>query len=603
MLLIGNPLPAGVAAPSAASSPRARGTPAALDDAAHTRLRPASRLARVGQVFVSLVMCGGGLVFDRLMRRQDPAAAGRLVRARLRELGGVWILLGRAFAIRHDLFPAAFCAELNGITDASPPLDARIVIKVVERELGCPIDETFSSFDHTPANTTWRAQEHRAVLRDGEPVAVTVRRPRLASDLETDLLCIRCVLWLVDFLVVPGRVRLSAGYPEFRRAVHESASLTTDGKNADRLAAQCDTNPQEYVPHVYWSLTTTEVLTLERVDGPSVADVIRAIHEGTSPCAGDSTSDLPAIDPAAVARTLLFNCLGQTVDGRYFVRVLKPDQLVVLPDNGIAYRELGSLSRIDSRVRRHQLGLVSALRTADVDALFEIALELLDPPCDADLIALEQRFKSRLGLWLDDHHDSAGPEGDRRVSRLLHDMFDDVRQLRIPVSTAALALAGTLGDLEEIVYALAPGFDMRTEVAAFFRTALVSRVRRQLNLQALSDVVLDYEHMLLALPHYLRQSMRVAQQSRSPLVRRVDTWRAGWWKAWQRLATTAIGGVALAWIAMAVAPEGLPHALTSAFSPAGWIVGLAVLVVLRRAAAIRFDRHAAGEWRVRRGAA
>ena len=604
MLLIGNPLPAGATAAPAQSSPRAHGTPAGVDEeGAHRRLRSPSRLTRVGQVFVSIVMCGGTLLFAWLLRRQDPAAAGHHVQARLKELGGVWILLGRALAIRYDLFPAAFCDALKNIADASSPLDSHTVVTVVERELGRPIGETFSFFDPTPANTTWRTQEHQAVLLDGESAAVIVRRPGLVSDIETDLVCVRGVLWLLDFFVLPGHVRLVAGYPDFRRRVLEAASLMTDGRNADRLAAQCDTNPQEYVPHVYWPLTTNELLTLERLDGPSVADVMRAVRAGISLSAGASRSDAPEIDPAALARTLLSNCLGQIFNGPYFLRELKPEQLVVLPGDGVGYRELGTLERIDSRVRRHQLGLVSALRAPDVDALFEILLELIDPPCDADLIALEQRFKSRLWGWLDGSDDPDGPESDQRISTLLFEIFDDVRRLRIPVSAAALALAGTLADLEEIVYTLAPEFEMRNELAAFYRTALLSRLRRQMNLQALSDVVLDYEHMLLALPRYMRQTMHVAQQNRSSLARRVDPWRVGWWKASQRLATAAIAGVVLAWIAVAVAPGRLPSAFTSSISPAGWIGGLAALIVLRRVAALRYDRHAAGEWRLRRGAA
>ena len=340
MLLIGNPLPAGAPTPPAESSPRARWAPAGVNEAAaHDRPRP-SRLTRVGHVFVAIVMCGGALLFGWLLRRQDPAAAGRHLQAGLRELGGVWILLGRALAVRSDLFPAAFCDELKNMADASSPLDSRLVVTVVERELGRLIGETFSFFDHTPANTTWRTQEHRAVLCDGESVAVTVHRPGLVSDIAADLVCVRGVLWLVDFLV-PRHARLSAGYPEFRRRVFEAASLTTDGRNADRLAAQCDTNPQEYVPHVYWSLSTSEVLTLERLDGPSVADVMRAIREGTSLSADAITPDAPEIDPAALAKTLLFNCLGQTFDGRYFLRELKPEQLVVLPGESVGSPGVG----------------------------------------------------------------------------------------------------------------------------------------------------------------------------------------------------------------------------------------------------------------------
>jgi ubiquinone biosynthesis protein len=603
MFLISNPMPAGAAAPPAESSPRAHGTRAAFDETAAVH-RPPTRLARVGHVFGSLLMCAVTLLVGWLLRRNDAAAAGRQVQARLRELGGVWILLSRAFALRYDLFPAPFCDALNKIVDASQPLDARTVVGVIERELGRPIEETFSCFDYAPANTTWRAQEHQAVLLDGELVAVTIRRPGLIAEIEADLVFVRGVLWLLDFLVVPGHVRLSAGFPEFRRTVLEAASLTIDGRNADRLAAQCDTNPNEYVPHVYWALTTTELLTLERLANPSVADIMQAVRQGTSLSTGAGASEPFGIDPTAVARALLFNCLGQIFEGRYFLRELKPEQLVVMPGDGVGYRELSSLGRIDSSVRRHQLGLVAALRSADVDAFFEMLLELIDPPCDADLIALEQRFKSRLWLWLDRRDDPDGLLADRRVSPLLHDIFDDVRRLRIPVSsTAALALAGTLADVEEIVYTLAPEFDMRTELAAFFRTALVSRVRRQMNFQALSDVVLDYEHMLLALPGYMRQSMHVAQQSRSPLVRRVDSWRVGLWEGMRRLATTAIAGGSLAWIAVTIMPDTLPLSMVSSISPVGWIFGLAALIVLRRIAVIRYDRHAAGEWRVRRSAA
>ena len=59
-----------------------------------------------------------------------------------------------------------------------------------------------------------------------------------------------------------------------------------------------------------------KMMTVERLEGPSVAEVIRAIREGRPLTAGDTSPDGPEINPAALARTLLFNTLGQTFDGR-----------------------------------------------------------------------------------------------------------------------------------------------------------------------------------------------------------------------------------------------------------------------------------------------
>jgi predicted unusual protein kinase regulating ubiquinone biosynthesis (AarF/ABC1/UbiB family) len=157
MLLIGNPLPAGAPNSPADSSTRAHWAPVDLDQAVgHDRPHPSSRLTRARQVLVALLRCGGALLSGWLLRRQDPAAAGRHLHARLRELGGIWILLGRGLSVRYDLFPSAFCNELKNIADVAPPLDSRLVVTVVERELGRPLGETFSFFDHMPSRTTWR---------------------------------------------------------------------------------------------------------------------------------------------------------------------------------------------------------------------------------------------------------------------------------------------------------------------------------------------------------------------------------------------------------------------------------------------------------------
>ena len=111
----------------------------------------------------------------------------RMIRLCMEQLGPSFIKLGQLMSTRADLFPTEYIDEFTKLQDQVPPVPFDGIRRLIETELGQPLDQLFESIDEEAMAAASVAQVHTARLKTGEKVAVKVIRPGIEKRIRKDI--------------------------------------------------------------------------------------------------------------------------------------------------------------------------------------------------------------------------------------------------------------------------------------------------------------------------------------------------------------------------------------------------------------------------------
>ena len=114
-------------------------------------------------------------------------------------LRGFYLKSGQFLGTRHDFMPPNYTSKLSKLHDSVPPLGADEIRKVLEGELGGPVEKFFKSLDlNVPIGSASVAQVHVGIWREtGEKCAVKIQYPNAERLMIGDLKNLR---FLAEFL-------------------------------------------------------------------------------------------------------------------------------------------------------------------------------------------------------------------------------------------------------------------------------------------------------------------------------------------------------------------------------------------------------------------
>ncbi|MGZ7068215.1 MAG: AarF/UbiB family protein, partial [Methanobacterium sp.] len=92
----------------------------------------------------------------------------------LQELGTTFIKLGQTLSTRPDLVGDDVASELSKLQDDNPPVSLEIIESVIKEELGDSPQNIFLEFEKEPLGSASIGQVHKAILNNGDKVAIKV---------------------------------------------------------------------------------------------------------------------------------------------------------------------------------------------------------------------------------------------------------------------------------------------------------------------------------------------------------------------------------------------------------------------------------------------
>ncbi|XWS65852.1 hypothetical protein CRYUN_Cryun05aG0149500 [Craigia yunnanensis] len=160
------------------------------------------------------------------------------------------------------------------------------VCEVFNKELGETPDKVFNEFDPKPIASASLAQVHDARTHDGQKVAVKVQHTHMTDTAAADQASVEFLVntlhWFFPFFDYRWLVA------EIRESLPKELDFLIEAKNS----VKCLENFRKlsphiadcvYAPKVFWSLSTSKLLTMEFMDGAQVNDVISIRRLGIQP--------------------------------------------------------------------------------------------------------------------------------------------------------------------------------------------------------------------------------------------------------------------------------------------------------------------------------
>ncbi len=342
---------------------------------------PARRMGRTSRL-IGTALAGWTLSERRRGGRTSREGLSRRLRRAFEHLGPSYIKLAQILSSGQGVFPDELVAEFSLCRDRVTPEPFDHVERVVQEELGRPIEDVFSRFEREALASASIAQVHVATLHSGEEVVVKVQRPDVARRVRQD---IRTMSWIAPFLV--GRIPIAAlANPPalvelFAETVLEELDFRLEAENMLDIAAVLARSGQNVivVPRPHPELVTSRLLVMERLRGFEYADV-----EGMR-AAG--------VDTASLARALHIAVLEGAIIHGVFHGDLHGGNFLVQEDGRIALFDYGMTARMDEHQRLAFLRVLMAGAVNDIRSQLVAYRELGALPPDADLDGVFRALK------------------------------------------------------------------------------------------------------------------------------------------------------------------------------------------------------------------
>lgn len=455
---------------------------------------------------VSIVERAGHVLHWHEVEELTSMESPERVRRVLEEMGPTFVKLGQIFATRPDLFAPVWIAEFEKLQDRARPAPIDKIMEQLREDLGADPSQIFASFDKNPIAAASIGQVHKAILEDGTPVIVKVRRPGIRAIVEADL---RLLGQLAD--IAAREIKdLRRYYPreivrQFSQSMRRELDLAVEGRNSERMRANFRNKRDIIIPKVYWEWTSERVNVQEFIDGISGHDIEKL--------------NSAQLDRKRLAKKGSDAVLKMILEDGFFHADPHPGNCFFLSGNRIAFIDFGMVGRLSEDRRNQVINLLHGLVEQDPDSVVKILLKWADKPLTRnETLALE------VDHYIDQYHDV--PLKDLNMAELLINLTSLLRDHELNLPPDMSLLIKTFITLESLGRQLDPDFNLVVAATPLLKKAFLLRYNPEVIARRSLKTVSSLVEMFTELPqdmHRILEDLR-----RGAVSVRLDIARPEW---------------------------------------------------------------------------
>lgn len=434
-----------------------------------------------------------------LLKARGGAAIARLpwetrLRMALAELGPTFIKLGQILSTRPDLVGVRLAEEFQQLQENVPADPPAVVGKLIEAELGRPIEELFAEFEPEAMASASIGQVHRARLHSGEAVVAKVIHAEIENKVAVDMDILAGLAQMAEMVPEFYNYRPAAIAVEYQRTMRHELDFGRELRNLQQFAHDFRNDPTVHFPLAYPELSTRRVLVMERLEGIKLSEPDRLAAAG--------------IDTDEVARRGAAICLKMIFDHGFYHADLHPGNLMVMDQCKIGVLDCGMVGRIDERLHESVSELLVALSNLDAEHTTAMIVRLGKTPSDLDRPALSLDVADFLSYYATQSLDRFD------LSGALNEMVEQIRRYQIMLPARIIMLLKALVTLEGTSRLVSPKFNLVEMIRPYRRKLLWRRFSPRRRLRKLHRLYSELEHLFDILPQGITDIVEQMQGGR-----------------------------------------------------------------------------------------
>jgi ubiquinone biosynthesis protein len=414
------------------------------------------------------------------------------VRMALTELGTTFIKVGQMMSQRPDMVGPELAAQLESLQADTPPDPPALVRATIIEELGAPAEGLYAIFNPLALASASVGQVHLAQLADGAQVVVKVQHAGIEPKVRSDLSLMMTLAQAAESNSRElAQYRPTATVLEFQRSLLRELDFRVELNNMIQFARNFADDPDVHFPIAYPELSSKRVLTMEKLDGYSIAQRDRMQVDG--------------IDMVAFAELFANTMLSMVFRDGFYHADPHPGNIFVLPGGRLGMLDSGKVGRVDEKTQDDFINIVTAFINSDVDALTDELVRLCETPANFNRSAYRADVAEFVGEFGD-------MSGGLDLAPAFTAMFGIIRKHKLVVPARVNMLLLVIVQIEGTARYLDPDFDLTGALQGFGLDLLQRRYSpKRVGREAFRSVR-EWQRLLDALP---RESLQLLERTRS----------------------------------------------------------------------------------------